>query len=296
VTRPRFRRLEWFLLVFQAFLVAALLGVWGHPQSPRNLGPYLAGTMALLVWCRSVTPRNGFARGFCEWGYLYPFILVSYLATGRLTPLYWNVGQVHDALLARVDGVLFGVTPGLWKSGINHPVIVELCAYGYVSYFLFGLLLVASLYRRYPSHTRVFATVYSAVVVAFYLSYLGYWLFPAQGPRYIWKELLEPLKGYALADYAFNTMDDVSLGFYDAFPSEHTMFSVIAAVIWWRYNRRMFWIMSPFLVLAVAATVILRYHWVTDVVVGAALAPLVLWVSERWGTWLAIPPGYRKRR
>jgi membrane-associated phospholipid phosphatase len=293
-TRLGIRRLEILLLAFQGAFVVALLGVWAQPQAPRGLLIHLIGTMAMLVLCRSFSPKDPFVRGFCEWGYLYPFIGISYFATGKLTPLYWNIGQAHDALLAQVDGALFGVTPGLWKTGINHPFIVEVCAYGYVSYFLFGILLVGSLYHRYNASTRVFALIFTAVVTAFYLSYLGYWIFPAQGPRYIWKEFLEPLKGYALANYAFNSMDDVSLGFYDAFPSEHTMFSIIAAVIWWRYNRKMFWVMLPFLSLAVAATVILRYHWVTDVVVGAALAPLVLWISDRWGLWLASPPPHRK--
>jgi hypothetical protein len=299
VTAPRFRRLEVFILFFQGALLLALGYGWFRPGAPRDLAPWLLGTMGMLILCRMASPRNGLVRGFCEWGYLYPFILVSYLATGRLIPLYWRIGQAHDEALARLDGVLFGVTPDLWRTGINHPILVELCAYGYVSYFLFGLLLVASLYRKHGPGSRVFATVYSAVVVAFYLSYLGYWLYPAQGPRYIWKEHLEPLRGYALANYAFNTMDDVSLGFYDAFPSEHTMFSLIAGTIWWRYKRGMFRIMLPFLGLAVAATVVLRYHWVTDVVVGAALAPLVLWVSERWGPWLAgvlEPPTQRPSR
>jgi len=246
--------------------------------------------MVLTVLCRSFSPRHPWIRGFCEWGYLYPFILVSYLATGKLIPLLHPVGQTHDAFLAVLDGRFFHVSPALWKTAINHPIWVELCAFGYVSYFLFGILLVFSLYHRYDAATPVFASAYSAVVLAFYVSYIGYWIFPAQGPRYIWKEFLDPLQGYALANYAFNEMDGVSLGFYDAFPSEHTMFSIVAGYYWYRYDRKMFWIMSPFLFLAVAATVTLRYHWVTDVAAGAILAPLVIWISNRWGSWLALLP------
>lgn len=287
------RRLEKIILAIQAILAAALLGVWSNPSAPRGLLPYLFGAMVLLIACRAFKPKNPWVKGFCEWGYLYPFIMTSYLATGKLIPLYWKIGLKHDELLAALDGRLFGVSPDLWKTAINHPLLVELSAYGYVSYFLFGLLLVVSIYRKHDSTTPLFATLYSAIVVAFYLSYLGYWVFPAMGPRYLWKELLDPLEGYAIANYAFNEMDSVSLGFYDAFPSEHTMFALVAGYYWFKYSRRMFWVMLPFLVLAVSATIVLRYHWVTDVAAGAALAPAVIWISNRFGPWLA---GVKARR
>jgi len=290
------RRLEVFLLLFQGSLTLVLMGVWSHPAAPRDLLPALVCAILLLLLCRLTNPVNPWVRGFCEWGYLYPFILVSYLATGKLIPLINPVGQTHDVLLAAIDGTLFRVSPALWRSGINHPLIVELCAYGYISYFLFGLLLIVSLYRRYDASTKVFAAVFSAVVVAFYLSYLGYWIYPAQGPRYLWKEFLDPLTGYALARCAFNEMDGVSYGFYDAFPSEHTMFSIVAGYYWFRYSRRMFWFMTPLLLLAVSATIILRYHWVTDVVAGAILAPLVILASNRFGPWLVLPMSWKQKK
>lgn len=292
--RPRLRRLEWMLAVFQSLLVLALLGTWNDPGAPRGLLVPLLGTLVLLFACRSARPRHPWGEAFCEWGYLYPFIVASYLATGRLIPFYREVGSAHDEMLAGLDGVLFGVTPGGWGSWIAIPAVVEISFIGYMSYFLFGLLLVASLQRRYGLSSRVFRASFSAAVITFYVSYLGYWLFPAQGPRLLWAGSWEPLRGLALAGPALSRIEGVLPNFHDAFPSEHVMLSIVAGYFWFRYERRMFRIMAPFLALAVAATVVLRYHWVTDVAAGAVLAPFVIGASEKWGEWMAGTPDEQK--
>jgi membrane-associated phospholipid phosphatase len=49
----------------------------------------------------------------------------------------------------------------------------------------------------------------------------------------------------------------------------------------WQWSRRLFWLISPIIVLMPFACVYLRYHYVIDVLVGAALVFPVIWLSNR---------------
>jgi membrane-associated phospholipid phosphatase len=68
---------------------------------------------------------------------------------------------------------------------------------------------------------------------------------------------------------------------WDCFPSGHTMLTITSLIILWRWNRRWFrWLLLPSLLLIVS-TVVLRYHWSIDVLVGALLAWPCVWVGDR---------------
>ena len=50
----------------------------------------------------------------------------------------------------------------------------------------------------------------------------------------------------------------------------------------WRHARPMFWVMAPIALSIPFACVYLRYHYVVDVIAGAALAAVVCFLTVRF--------------
>ncbi len=81
---------------------------------------------------------------------------------------------------------------------------------------------------------------------------------------------------------------------YDCFPSMHTCCTLLLGFSAWTWARRLFWAISPIIVLMPLACVYLRYHYVIDVLVGGALAVVIVWLSKRFEAAITVglpPPG-----
>ena len=63
---------------------------------------------------------------------------------------------------------------------------------------------------------------------------------------------------------------------YDAFPSLHVLMTLVLLGVDWHHWRWRFWIMLPFTLLMVAATLALRLHYAVDLVAGSVLGFLVI--------------------
>ncbi len=63
------------------------------------------------------------------------------------------------------------------------------------------------------------------------MSYAGYLLVPARGPRFFLRHLQqEPLRGLWLFNLMQGTLDRLESAHYDCFPSGHTELTILA---WW---------------------------------------------------------------
>jgi membrane-associated phospholipid phosphatase len=68
---------------------------------------------------------------------------------------------------------------------------------------------------------------------------------------------------------------------YNDFPSLHTSLSTIMAIHWWRTDRRLGIIAAAWTALIVASTVLVKQHYVADLVSGLLLAWGASWLSAR---------------
>jgi len=89
-----------------------------------------------------------------------------------------------------------------------------------------------------------------------------------------------PLDMYMVGPIKEAMMDATRIS-YDCFPSMHTCCTILLGISAWTWARRLFWIISPIVVLMPLACVYLRYHYVIDILVGAALAPALVWLSKK---------------
>lgn len=220
------------------------------------------------------------------------------------TNLHDTIGFVnpHDVhgVLAEWDRALFGVIPCVWAERFISPPLTELMSFFYVNFLGIApsVSLVLLVQRRWPEFRRVTL----GVIVCFYLGYALYIALPAAPPRLtLVYEFKRNLQGYpylmsSLSAQAFTLLPTDSRA---AFPSLHTAVSTLVLIYAWRYVRRAFWILLPFVLGLWVSTIYLRHHYVVDLLAGWMLAPVAGVLAPQLDGWWArrqIDLGYQPAR
>lgn len=227
--------------------------------------------------------------------YYYPFILFVF------KEIYLMLRQIHphdyDTLLIAIDRWIFGVDPTVWLSQFAHPLLTELLQWAYFSYYFLFIILGYELYRRYDLETFDRAAFF--IVYGFYLSYLGYFLLPAVGPRFTLHDFYainEELPGLWLTPFMrdfINAGESISFSLpnaieyvqRDVFPSGHTQLTLVVVYLSHRYRIATRWVLTGIALLLIISTVYLRYHYVIDLVGGALFFVLTIWSGKHIQVW-----------
>jgi membrane-associated phospholipid phosphatase len=188
-------------------------------------------------------------------------------------------GMYLDHLIIGFEKAVLGIHPSVWLERFANPPLTEIMKISYHSYYWLGPMLGLSLYFR-GELMALRRTVFS-IVTAFFISYLGFFLFPVEGPRFALSHLYkEPLEGYvvtALQDYIME-VGDIHGG---CMPSSHVAVALVVLLLAWVYRKRMAVWMTPFVTMLCVSTVYSRYHYVSDVVAGVAVGLFSFWLGKR---------------
>jgi membrane-associated phospholipid phosphatase len=203
-------------------------------------------------------------------------VLFTFDSLSRLTH-YVNPVDM-DPLLARLDERVFGVAPGVWMERFINPVLTTVLQLCYTSYYFVPVVFGLILYFR-GAGTAFDRSVFG-IVLGFFISYVGYLLVPALGPRYYLDGAYDSglMRGH-IAGAVNDTLNKLEGVNRDAFPSGHTEVVLIVLYYAWIYKRWYFWLALPLVTGLIISTVYLRYHYAVDVLAGAVLAPVSIWAA-----------------
>ncbi|MGH8657903.1 MAG: phosphatase PAP2 family protein [Gammaproteobacteria bacterium] len=259
-----------YLAIITALVLASSqrVGLWWAVLSAHAIIVALIVAMAKLSRPLLAPPCQrimGFIRGW----YAVLLIPLMYKELTYLIPLV-NPGDL-DWQLAGMDYRMLGVHPTLWLERFNLPLVNELLLYAYVTFFFWPVALGAVVWRKGRFATYHFLLF--VFVLGFYLSYLGYLTVPALGPRFtLAEQQAAPLTGVLFFDTIQVTLNRLEQVTRDCFPSGHTALTLLVVYYARRFHRRTFWVMLIPAIGLVMATVLLRYHYLVDVLAGALLA------------------------
>lgn len=184
-----------------------------------------------------------------------------------------------DAVLIQLDLKLFGVHPTVFLESIHFPILTELLQYIYISFYLLPIILVYRLYNQ--KRVEDYEHFLFVFIFGFYLSYIGYFLFPSIGPRFTLQQFQSfPIEGIFLTQFLQNTLNSLEQINRDAFPSGHTMMTVLSLVYALRYDRKLGYVYILISALMLFATVYLRYHYVVDVIGGIVFLGIAILLAE----------------
>ncbi|MDL1891738.1 phosphatase PAP2 family protein [Sphingobacteriales bacterium CHB3] len=214
--------------------------------------------------------------------------------------LYFMIKPIHggrdyDDVLMAIDRWLFGVNPTEWIMQFATPWLTEILQIAYTLFYLLFLILGYEFYRRHNLdlfHYFMFTCVYG-----FFLSYLGYFLLPAVGPRFTLHDfaaLDAELPGLLFTEsfrWFVNAGGSIPTGVpneiaikltqRDVFPSGHTMMTIVLMYLSGKYGAKSRYFMYVVGTLLIIATVYHRYHYVIDLIAGAVFALFCITTSSR---------------
>jgi membrane-associated phospholipid phosphatase len=213
--------------------------------------------------------RDGLPFGFC----------IAIYTNLHDTIHFANPHDVHNTLI-KIDQFLFGAQPCVWSEKFITPFWTDFFTFFYVLFFVWAPLLALILYLK---NDRVkFRYTMVGVILAFYIGYLGYVLFPAAPPRIVLAEYFtKTLHGLPFLDQVRNSIDVFPSTSRGAFPSLHAGATLVALFFAWKYLRWYFWLVLPFAIGLITSTIYLRHHYVIDLIAGLALAYLAVWLGPR---------------
>ena len=239
----------------------------------------------------------------------YPILLYSffYRETGELNRMFFPEYLDHGFI--RLEDWLFGFQPCI--EFMDRFPYLALSEIFYASYFSYYVMITGVGLALLLRNRRQFAHYVTVVSFVFYLCYLTYICLPVMGPRAFFREIdgfnLAP-EVQALAENPvypaavqvgpfFQIMAWIYRNFEGpgaAFPSSHVAIALTTVWFSFLYLPRIRWLHLVVGLLLCGSTVYCRYHYVVDVVAGAAvtliLVPIGNGLFRRFGD-RPDPPG-----
>jgi membrane-associated phospholipid phosphatase len=247
----------------------------------KNWGAYILGHLLIiavifgLAWAEKRRP-SGWLAFIRDW---YPVALVifGFEEMNNLVTLifpYWAT-----RFLMGLDKAIFGVYPTVWLERLASPWLSEIMVFFLFAYFFMAAVGGGLLYAQ--GKRSEFYEVAFNVVLAYYLSFLLFLVFPAEGPWVIMKDLqTKALDGRLLTHlyYALQKSSSIRGG---CFPSSHVAGAFAIALSMRKHHKKAFWGLL-FLAAGVAVAVVYaRYHHAVDSLAGIFIAAFAVYVGSR---------------
>jgi len=259
-------------------------------EAPFRLFVIYGALIAAQIYLGKLSPRKGILKFIYDIAFPTIMILTVFYTLTILVPGI----RSHDIdyLLIRADYLLFGTYPTVWIERFYSPLFTDLFQSGYLSYYFLPIILGVTL--KIQKRNAEFEEGLFFILLCFFLSYVGYILFPALGPRYAMDHLQSlPVQGNCLYEWTVSLLNQIEGIKRDAFPSGHTGISLTVLHLTFRFEKRLLPLFIPLVLLMIIATVYLRYHYVVDVLGGIALYLLTVFTGrflmKKWTTRVELP-------
>lgn len=228
-----------------------------------------------------------------------PPFLAAFFPVVPVLGIYDSLGFIpemnpvdRDGVLIRIDRALVGGDPSLWLERLSAPWLTELLQLAYLVYYVLPFLLLGTLYRRLPlsasepgqagRQEEAFDLCVVTLLLSHYLAFIGYMAVPALGPRFaLAPQYRTELTGLLLAAPIRALLDALEGIKRDAFPSGHTSAALISLHYAFRFTPRLARYALPAVALMILSTLYLRYHYAADILAGAILAALCIFLAPR---------------
>lgn len=208
--------------------------------------------------------------------FFYPILMVLFCFKQIYYLMLYSSPVLYDSYLAKIDRAIFGVDPTMISMHFSHPWFTEFIQIIYAIFYFMPVIFAMELYLWHRYEELKYSML--VIFVGFYLSFLGYLLVPAIGPRFTihtFSSIDTELPGIFFAKLLRQTIDfgeSIPVGVpdpenyaqRDAFPSGHTIMIVLITYLSRKFRSNTFYFYLPYACLMIFSTVYLRYHYVAD--------------------------------
>ena len=282
------------LLTLSFLVLLSCLAVFAPSVNPARGG--LLATYALLAFAILAAAVYRTRVGPAKKGFYLSVVATVITVLCVFNSLGALIASIHtttfDAFLIAVDHQIFGVHPTVWMERLISPTLSALLQFAYISYYFIPTSLGVVLIAR--GRFGEFEEVLFGILLCFYLSYVGYLLVPAIGPRFTLNHLQTgDLQVSPFIESIQDALNGLEKNKTDAFPSGHTAVSLMSLYYAWKKGENtLFAVFIPMVTGLIISTVYLRYHYVIDVIAGIALTGLTIALAPGLRRLLSGAPGH----
>ena len=189
--------------------------------------------------------------------------------------------EPEDKLLQSIDLWIFGSHPAIWLEPYVQPVATEFLSICYLWYLFY---LFSSQIEYLVGDIDTSKLHYAGLFSIYGIGYACYSLVPAVGPYIaIADQFTVSLEGGWFTHLTSETVLAAS-NRVDVFPSLHVAITIYLLMFDRRHKRWRFLLYLFPCIGLIIATIYLRYHYATDVICGAGLSMLALWIARDQST------------
>lgn len=286
------------LVIIGFYLILSLINIFFHSRVDEWKFFVLLNTVIISLTyylsLKAAENKNRIWRQLHFW-YVIPIVLFTFK---QLYYLVYPIRQKdYDYLLIEIDRFIFGFDPTIELAAYSHPVLTELLQLIYGIFYLLPIVLVVILVLN--KRKKAFDYTVFVLIYAFFLSYLGYFILPAIGPRFTLHNFFminEELPGIfltnALREFV-NWGESIPSSVpnphevvqRDVFPSGHTMITLIVMYLSVRLKTKTKYLFLPVGTLLIFSTVYLWYHYVIDLIAGLIFMIVALYTGKLFYNW-----------
>jgi len=276
----KYHPFDWIIIGYCLLMVTLLL-LLGRPLKSYldEAAFYTVAGLVSWVIARYLDDSRGGAEAFLR--LLYPAVLFTffYRATGGSMHLVYP--GFFDAELAAFEKGLLGVDPSVFFD--RHWITTwrnEVLMFCYGSYYVMIPAFVLPVFFR--GDYGVIREFMAASTLAFFASYVLFFLYPVAGPRWHFApEYLHRIEGPVFTSFVHFVMARGAV-VGGAMPSSHTGIALVIMLFCLRYYRRTGLLLIPIVSGLAFGAVWGRFHYASDIVVGGAIGAAAVFVTRRF--------------
>lgn len=278
--RPRLYPFD-ILLIGYCLLMVVLILFFGRPFNEYfdEISVYLSMAAIVAVIVRfvdeSLSPVHRFVR------LLYPMLLFTlmYRETGGMMFLIFD--RFFDPQIVAFESRLLGLEPTLFiDRHLLSTWLTELFSACYLSYYFMIPGFLIPLF--FLNQTRIIRRSLTAMSMTFFISFLMFSIFPVEGPRYHFAgQYLHTVEGPLFRRMVSGVIDLAAVR-GGCMPSSHVGVALVVLAYTFKVSRKAGWLLLPINLGLAIGTVWGRFHYVSDVLVGAAIGLGAVWFVEKF--------------
>lgn len=262
-----------FLLLLSAVVISFRTKI----ENPSTLVLLYSALVAFQIFIVYLKGRNSLFR--LTYDLIFPTVSIVVIFDSLERIVHSINPRDIDPILIRLDYLIFNNHPTVMLENFVSPLLTDLMQLAYSSYYFLPITL--ALVLKAKKNDIAFDHSLFLIMLCFYLSYIGYLLMPALGPRYTMNhlqsvELQGLIVGQPIQDF-LNRLEGIKR---DAFPSGHTGIALIVLYLSFLYEKKLFWIFTPIVIALIFSAVYGRYHYVVDIIAGIVLTLITLILGE----------------
>ncbi len=266
--------------------IALLVAIFGRPFSDYTQIYIGNALVAIMIFACARWAPIGKSRFTDFLRAAYPALLFGYFytQTGGLMRLFYP--EFLDAGLTAWEAQVYGGSVTIWLDqnflggGTLTTITTEILSACYFGYYLMmpAIMIPLLVLKRYDQ----IGEMLTAASITFAVSFNLFWFFPIEGPRWFFAQTFtHDINGPIFREMVqFVIRNGAVHG--GAMPSTHTGVAIVFLVYLYRYYRRWFYASLPIVIGIAIGAVYGRFHYITDIIVGALIAAVCIAVTIRY--------------